>query len=540
MEKDDFSELYLFELYQEINLHSLLKKIADKIKEYLSCEASAIFLYDSKREELYFEIATGEKEEELKKISFKKNEGVVGWVASHEKSVIINDCSKDPRFTSKADEKTDFTTRSLVGVPVRMDGKLLGVLEAINKVEGEFVPRDLEILQKISSFVGIPLQNALLFRKVTQETREKDKLIQLAQTISSSFNVDEVFETLKEIILDNLQPLEINVMVKSQNRVYRLLGNPPQKNRRRDILETDIRSDQAIFPLRTLNTTLGYLEVIMGENMPEEFLSLLRGLAIFTAISIEKFELHSQMLEKERVEKELQIARDIQQSFLLNENVPLKGVESAFLNVPSSAVGGDYYDIIKVNDNQTIFTINDVSGHGVPASLIMTVFRSNFIFRVKQDKDLLKTVQYLNCLIAETTEPNLYVTSFTSLVDTKSMKLSYINAGHVPPVLIRKKEVIELGEGAVVLGMFPGVDYSIMDVDIQPNDLLIMFTDGVLEAENPQGEQYGLERLIQFLKSHQKLELQEIKTKLLEDLKTFVQTELFTDDVTFVLIRIQE
>ena len=168
----DFSDLY-----SEINLSSLLNKIAEKIQSYLNCEESAIFLYDSIKEELYFEIATGKKQNELKQIVLRKGEGVVGWIAEHAESVIINNCSEDPRFSSKADLKTKFKTRSIVGVPVKMDGKFLGVLEAINKIDGEFDKKDKDLLEDISGFIAIPLQNAVLFKEIEMETKEKDRLI---------------------------------------------------------------------------------------------------------------------------------------------------------------------------------------------------------------------------------------------------------------------------------------------------------------------------------------------------------------------------
>ena len=98
-------------LYSELNLSTLLDKIADKICDYLNCEESSIFLYDSIKEELFFEIATGRKKEELKKIVLKKGEGLVGWVAEHDKSVIVNDCARDPRFTAIADEKTNINIK---------------------------------------------------------------------------------------------------------------------------------------------------------------------------------------------------------------------------------------------------------------------------------------------------------------------------------------------------------------------------------------------------------------------------------------------
>jgi sigma-B regulation protein RsbU (phosphoserine phosphatase) len=525
------------ELYSEIDLNSLLQKIAEKIKNFLECAESSIFLYNPVKEELYFEIVTGDKSDELKQIILTKGEGVVGWIAENKKSVIINDCARDPRFTSVTDIKTDFKTHSITGVPVQMGEKLLGVLEAINKKKGGFDERDKELLEYISNFVAIPLQNALLFRKVTQETREKARLIELGKTISYSSNLEEIFQILKEIIMDLINPLEINVMVKSQNQLYNLMKNK-KISKSTMISNTNVDKQTAVFPLRSRNKTLGFLQIKVDKQINDEIASLIKGISVFVAISIEKFEMFTQMLEKERMEKELHIAREIQQSFLLKEKIMVNGLEVDYINIPSSAVGGDYYDIVKLNEDETIFTINDISGHGVPASLLMSIFRANFIYRIKKDKNILTTINHLNNLIAETTETNLYVTSFTGLLNRKDMFIRYINAGHIPPIIVRDKKIIELKDGGLVLGMFPDSTSEIVEFALKQNDLIVLFTDGIIEAENKVAEQFSLQRFTDFFKSNCDKDIGFLKKKIIQNLQDFVEDESFEDDVTFMLIRV--
>ena len=121
-------------LYSELDLGNLLNTIAEKIKTYLNCEESSIFLFNPRKEELYFEIATGNKEEELKKIILKKGEGIAGWIAERKECVVINNCAEDPRFEKTVDKKTSFVTNSILGVPVISGDTLIGVVEAINKM----------------------------------------------------------------------------------------------------------------------------------------------------------------------------------------------------------------------------------------------------------------------------------------------------------------------------------------------------------------------------------------------------------------------
>jgi sigma-B regulation protein RsbU (phosphoserine phosphatase) len=542
LDKEDFFRKELSGLYAEIDLNSLLNKIAAKIRSCLDCEEASIFLYDPQKEELYFETATGEKQDVLKKIVLEKGEGIAGWIARQEQPLIINDCAADARFTSKADRKTDFKTRSIAGVPVRLGNKLLGVLEAVNKINGEFDVDDREALEYISLFVAIPLQNAILFRKVTRETRDKDRLIELAKSISYAVNQDEVFAKLKEIICEIISPHEINVMVKTREKssLYRLLNNTGETGEidaDKLAVDTTLDSRAAVFPLRAKDRDLGLLEIKAEKKIAEEDLALIRGLTAFVAVLIEKLEMQTRMIEKEKIEKELEIARKIQQSFLLNVPVHLKGLDAAYANIPSSEVGGDYYDIIKLNDWESIFTINDVSGHGIPASLIMSIFRTNFVYRVKKDRNLITTIDYLNDMIADTTDSNHFVTSFTCRLDVERNRLFYLNAGHNSPFILRGEEIILLDKGSMPVGMFPGTSYRIVEMPLEERDFVAMYTDGIVEAENPGGEQYSLERFIRFIKTHRERHVEEIKEAFISELKNFIQNDRFEDDVTFILVK---
>jgi sigma-B regulation protein RsbU (phosphoserine phosphatase) len=420
-----------------------------------------------------------------------------------------------------------------------MNRKFLGGLEAGNKKEGGFDKHDQILLESIASFISIPLQNAMLFKKVMTETKEKERLIELGKIVSCSFDLDEVFITLKDIITEIIEPAEINVMVKSQNRTYHLIPNKKTPYREAGVDETTIDAKQAVFPLRVKDETLGYLEIKSNKKMPDEIVSLIRGIAIFAAISIEKFEMHIQVLERERIERELQIAKNIQRSFLPDEKkIALKGMDVACLNIPSSEVGGDYYDIVQLNENETIFTINDISGHGIPASLPMSIFSANFRYRIKKDNDMLTTINHLDNLLAETTDASQFVTSFTFCVNIEGRELKYFNCGHHPTFIFRKDQIIELTEGEVPLGLFPDLPRTITKVNIKKNDLAILYTDGIIEAETPQGEQFYYDRLKRCMKTNKHLPAESIKEKLILELKEFVNADHFDDDVTFVIIKI--
>ncbi len=327
------------------------------------------------------------------------------------------------------------------------------------------------------------------------------------------------------------------VHVSNEKKEYDLLANSSRSKEDVECLGTTIGRVKSRFPLRAEGVVLGYLDIQSEKPISDEAASLFRGLAAFMAISLEKFRFVRQMLEKEKMEKELQIARDIQQSFLLQQPQQFPGLDIAFLNIPSSKVGGDYYEIIALNDREIIFSVNDVSGHGVPASLLMAIFRSNFVFQLHRGGDIAATIGYLNRLIAETTEANLFVTSFSAKLDRGTGTLSYINAGHPSPLVVRGGELLSLDAGSMVVGMFADVDYPVSGFAMQPGDVLLMYTDGVIEAENENGEEYSLARLGAGAVSLRDRPAAAIQAALIEDLRSHCRRRDFSDDVTLMVVK---
>jgi phosphoserine phosphatase RsbU/P len=527
----------VLDLYAEVQLGALLGKITAGIKVYMGSEEASIFIYDPDKEELSFETATGDKAQDLKKIVLKKGQGVAGWVADQRQGVIINDCRRDPRYTSMVDQKTLFQTRSLLGVPVLLEDKVLGVLEAVNKKRGKFKRDDLRVLQQMAGFLAIPLHNAVLFRAITRETLAKERLIELGKKISASADISGVLTAIKEIICAEIQPLAACVFVASENMEYDLLANSSREKVDIEYPGTTIFDISGRFPLRAEGAVLGYMDIRSEKMISDEAAALFRGLAAFMAISLEKFRLYRQMLEKEKMEKELQIARDIQQSFLLQQPQHFPGLDISFLNIPSSKVGGDYYEILPLNPREIVFSVNDVSGHGVPASLLMAIFRSNFIFQLRRSGDIAAAIGHLNRLIAETTEANLYVTSFTAKLDGVTGTLTYINAGHPQPLVLRGKEFLQLEAGSTVVGMFAEGEYPVSRFALRPGDVLVLYTDGVIEAENENHEEYSLARLGAVAAERRDLPASALQAALIEDLKNFCRRQDFIDDVTLMVVK---
>ena len=187
------------------------------------------------------------------------------------------------------DRRTLFQTRSLLGVPVLLEKRVLGVLEAVNKKKGKFSRDDLRVLEQMAGFLAIPLHNAVLFRAITRETLAKERLIELGKKISASADISGVLTALKEIICAEIQPLAACVHVSSENRTYDLLSNSSREQAAIECLGTTIGHVDSRFPLRAEGAVLGYLDIQSEKMISDEAAALFRGLAAFMAISLEKF-----------------------------------------------------------------------------------------------------------------------------------------------------------------------------------------------------------------------------------------------------------
>ncbi len=530
---DNRIDTELFSLYAELDLSTLLDRVAEKIKALLGCEEAAIFLYNVRKEELYFEIATGEKGKTLKQIVLQKGEGVAGWVAEFRQALIIHDCLQDHRFSTRSDHQSSFQTRSIIAFPVISNGNLLGVLEGINKIGSDFSPKDLKTIEVITHYVSIPLQNALLFQQLNSESAEKDLLLSLAREIAVALRFEDLYPTLVELIRSHSDPSLITVSI---NRA----SDRPQRSTLLNKKTDEGSRISARFNFLSAKGLRGTLEITTRHHLTDESLAFFKGLADFLALMADKLEMQQDRIHHEKTERELEIARTIQQSFLISSAPASQMLDCCFINIPSSKVGGDYYDLFALPTGKMLFTVADIAGHGIPASLLMSIFRANFCYHARRDTSLEETLNRINNLIAETTDPSQYLTAFFGCFDPVSMTLTYINAGHPAPLLLRDSQRRLLHSNNLTVGMFPELHFVTERIHLQSQDLLFLYTDGVVETEDKRERQFGLERCAKLLEESRNRPLPWIRDRLVTSLKRFRSRAQFEDDITMMIIRIQK
>jgi phosphoserine phosphatase RsbU/P len=270
----------------------------------------------------------------------------------------------------------------------------------------------------------------------------------------------------------------------------------------------------------------------------EDDLEVLMLLASQVAIIIEKVMLHEQLIEKKRLEGQLEVARQVQLALLPPTDPQLEGYDISAYNFPTEEVSGDYYDWVKIYDDQIGLVIADVSGKGVPAALLMAFLRASLRAATHIGYSPHISMAKVNYLLWESIERNQFVTAFYGVLDVTNKTLAYTNAGHNPPILLDKEGNFTFIErGSVPLGMFRDTRYHEYYLTTNPGELLVLYTDGVTEAQNPQGEEFGRERLAEAVKKYRHLDARQLITTVHKEVIDWTDGRGATDDVTFFVIK---
>jgi phosphoserine phosphatase RsbU/P len=270
----------------------------------------------------------------------------------------------------------------------------------------------------------------------------------------------------------------------------------------------------------------------------EGHLELLSAFAAQAAVAVERARTARDRVERRRLEKELAIARDIQRSFLPAVAPRVPGFDLAGTSISHDQVGGDYYDFITVSDTRLGLAIADVSGKGIPAALLMAGFRMSLLAEIRNEFAIRAVMRKVNRLLFESTDRGKFVTAFYGVLDWRNGILIFSNAGHNPPLLIRPDGTTDpLSEGGVALGVLEDTQYEERPLAIADGDVAVLYTDGVSEAENEMGEQFGVERIEAIVRANPTHTARELMQDLIAAVLDWAGERGLNDDLTLLVMR---
>ncbi|MCX6566055.1 MAG: SpoIIE family protein phosphatase [Candidatus Aminicenantes bacterium] len=309
---------------------------------------------------------------------------------------------------------------------------------------------------------------------------------------------------------------------------------------RQSIIDMGLHSAMCV-PLETGKETLGVIcaeRVSSREPFTDEDLRLLTLMANLAAVKIENARLVEDGLVRDRMERELRLAAEIQRGLLPKDCPSCGDFEIAAESMPSLHVGGDYFDFISLPDGHLGATIADVAGKGVSASLLMASLRAALQSEARPGVDPADLARKLNDFIFRSSASNVFITFFYGELDPVAGEFRYVNAGHNPPLLLSASGIQWPLEGTgMALGMLAGSDYGEGRVSLVPGDILVLYTDGISESRDPSGEEFGIDRIVKTIRRAADKKALEIVAALFSDLREFSGGADPEDDRTVVVIK---
>ncbi|HKW00299.1 MAG TPA: ADOP family duplicated permease [Vicinamibacterales bacterium] len=259
------------------------------------------------------------------------------------------------------------------------------------------------------------------------------------------------------------------------------------------------------------------------------------------ALMVENGGLTRRIVAQEKVRRDLALAAEVQRGLLPDAPPERDAAVVAAVSLPARSIGGDYFDFIDVGDRRLGIALADIAGKGIPAALIMSSVRMALrVLASEPGVSLPDLVARMNHVLHEATPSNSYATFFYARLDDSTNELRYINAGHLPPILVRSGQLQELTTGGSVIGLLDGMSYEEGGVALQSGDVLVAFTDGVPEAQNAAEEEFGDARLKELLAQVAHLDAPEIAARLLAALKEWIQDASQYDDLTFIVLKVRD
>jgi sigma-B regulation protein RsbU (phosphoserine phosphatase) len=392
----------------------------------------------------------------------------------------------------------------------------------------------------------------LLQDKLHLKDLELNSLLEMTQAINANLPEESLYKIFHFTLIANLniKKLALFVLDKEWNcKVnFGTSVNYKAKSLPKSILKInaitksegklkDFEEFDVVIPIAHKEKVLAYVFTGGVENYDAQTdLPFIQTFTNIVIVAIENKKLARKELEQEIFRKELAIAREVQ-LHLFPKNLPqceeLK-MQASYL--PAQVVGGDYYDYIRINEDKFMVCIADVSGKGMSAALLMSNFQASLRTLVRQTIDLRAIVNELNYIIKANARGERFITFFIAMCDIKNRNIKYINAGHNPPILVFNDGRVDILEkGSTVLGAFDHLPFiEEGHVDLSPNTLLFLYTDGLSETSNEKDEEFDIEKIKQFLLKEYGSESEKLHGSLFKKLNKFKGTKEFPDDITFV------
>jgi sigma-B regulation protein RsbU (phosphoserine phosphatase) len=481
--------------------------------------------------------------------------------------MLLNDVSVSEHYIA-----ANPAVRSELAVPLIAKNRLIGVIDLESEQANYFRPEHLHVLTLTASRIAQAIENARLYARVSRQAQTLEVLNEIAIELTSILELDPLLVRVGQLLRRLIDYQMFTVMLldeKGEVLVTRYawrFGYAHAPSRRIDVNSglvgaavrewrpinvPDVRKDarylpmnpetrsELVVPLFHKGRTIGVLDLEHTRTgfFNEEHERMLTTLAAQVAIAIENARLYQRVRRQEaQLEKDIAMAREVQLRLLPPTAPSHPHADMAVRFLPARTIGGDLYDFIDYGPNRTAIVLGDVSGKAAPAALFAALVSGIMRSAATLQPEPAQILATLNDALQERKLESQYVCLLFALWNDDNQTLQVANSGAVQPVFCRSGKSVTIKAEGFPLGMFPNVTYEEFNVATQPGDAIVFVSDGILDADNAQGESYGDERLSTLLCAHRDLPAQEIADAILADVTRFQDGRDRFDDETIIVL----
>jgi sigma-B regulation protein RsbU (phosphoserine phosphatase) len=564
---------YLMQLADALNttldLETLLKRTAELVQAVIPYRIFAILLVNDRTREMRVRFQIGHTMQ-VERLHIPMGKGVAGQVALTRQPVLLNDVTTAEYYTEVNPE-----VRSELAVPLIAKNRLIGVLDIESEQAGYFRPEHLRLLTLTASRIAQAIENARLYARVSRQAQTLTVLNEIAAELTSILELDPLLERVGQLLrrLIDYQMFSIllldekgetlitryawrfgsahapmrNVPITSglvgvAVREWRMVNVPDVSQDARYVAENPETRSELIVPLFHKGRIIGVLDLEHTRVgfFNEEHERVLTTLAAQVAVAIENARLYEAVRTQEaQLERDIAMAREVQLRLLPAMAPEMANTEMAVRFLPARTIGGDLYDFVDYGPGRTAIVLGDVSGKAVPAALFAALVSGIMRSAAQHRPEPAAMLAQLNDAMQERKLESQYVTMLFALWNDESRTLQVANSGAVQPVLCRLGQAETVRAEGFPLGLFPDVSYDELTLATEPGDVVLFVSDGILDAENTEGEMYGPERLADMLCSRREQPAQEIADAILSDVSRFQGEQERFDDETVIVMKVR-
>ena len=556
------------EITSILDLDELLQKIAELTNRIVPFDAFAIFLVDYEKQELYLRFAIGHPPDVVKNLRIKIGNGVTGTAAMERRIVVVDDVRTYPRYIEAVKN-----IRSELAVPLISQNRVVGVLDIQSPEPRYFREDQSRLLSLLASQIAIAIENARVYESERRNRELLALLYDISLDMGSTLQVDELvhkiaaavkqkidYHTFSIFLIDEKQGLlRPTFVIRSNERENQklvlpvgtgLIGTAAKLNtplRIGDVTQdsrylnvhTETRSELVV-PLTSKGRVVGVvdLESTQVNYFTEYHERFLMTLASRIASALVNAELYERVADNERrMAREMKIAREIQRQLMPDEFPPIPALETAVLFKPVAQLGGDLYDWIQFDDGRLAIVLGDVAGKGAPAALYGALASGVIRTRAGRKYPPGQMLELVNKTLFQRPVEGQYIAVTYSIYEPKTRIINLANSGLPYPLLVRAGQPTFLDIGGIPLGLFANSKYEETELLLQTGDILVFYSDGVVEMRNDGGEEFGLKRLAETVRSNHEKSAKDIVKSISAVLADFIGRVRPQDDRTMIVIK---